>query len=136
MNASKWPSIDQLNPLIEEISRRLTLAEMQLRSLGEMTQTGQYDRQDSLHLIDLLQTNLDLELDISEYTNQLNYWENQERLTAFQKGEINYANTRLDRLAVVNVNIIRLSQSFLEHVESAETIVSGIIKRLQFNARP
>lgn len=135
MNTHKWPSIEQLNPLIEEIGCRLQLAEHQLRALGEIAQTGQYDHQENLHLVDLLQTNLDLEEDIAEYTHQLNFWENQETVTLFQKGELNFANTRLNRLAIVNFNIIKLSQEFLEHTETAETIVSGIIKRLQLSSR-
>lgn len=135
MTTNQWPPIEQLDPLIDEISQHLVVAEQQLKTLAEIEKTGAYDTQAGNHLLDLLQANLNLEVSIIEYAHHLEFWQNQDNLTLFQKGEINFANTRLNRLAIVNLNVIRLTQNFLEHAETAETVVSGLLKRLQNSSR-
>ncbi len=135
MNANKWPPIEDIDPLIDTISERLIGAEVQLRRLAEIKETGYYDDDESHHIVDLLKDNLDLENDIADYADTLRFWASQEEKTVLQQGDISYAFSRLNRLSIVNINIILVSKRYLEHVESAETLVSGMIKQFQENAR-
>lgn len=136
MNTQKWPSIEQLHSLTDEIRARLATAEQLLKHLGKVKENGHYDDSKGPHLLDVIQANQDFDQDIHNYADQLRLWlRDESALSVIQRGEINYASTHLNRLAVVNANITRLSEDFIEYSDFAETYVSALIRSLQCGAR-
>ena len=132
--AEEWLGLECLEAFADEIDNRLQQAESQLRLLGRVCEMNESSKDDvalgDISFEAILECNTKLEQDLIQYSGQLHYWENLV-LSITQKFEVERTIAQLNRLSVVNANIVLLSKNFLKCQDSSSDVVESIIENLK-----
>lgn len=123
--------IDALEDFARDISAQLVLAEMQLKTLRHIFDKRNLSSEVT-RIEAMLRDNQWLENEIPKYLTQLSYW-NKMPLSPLQQFEVKRVTNLLNRLALVNVNIMQKGRAQLRYLDQSKDTVNAFLQKLSKN---
>lgn len=127
-------AIEHLSDFIDELIARLSIAQSHLHTIASIGEAKLYDIE-TVGLANILRWQNRLENDLPSYRNQCEHWNSLSDLSVLDASELHRAVQLLQRLALVNDNIVKVVKSMMQYVDQSEMEVAKVLARMQAGKR-